>query len=303
MLYRDQLSELVELLNRRNVNFYHSCQFIDFKSYLQIGGIPSRKKLTDCGYKFTAFETDDFDHENNVWDKVFLNFQDFGEIFEKGVGVPTVYGPIQLAVKPEALMKASDVAISLRSAGSPAFNRKIESLNTIEEVERLFRFSTDSNRFKRYKIKWTEELKTEFQREYVSNPEISVTFPDGFIPFSYIHEIKVDKYFFGGANLDDHVKKYTQISLWNRYPTHFKLRQYNGRPQTILNNIPNLLSKSPVSFTELKNHQNAYKTTKDWANIIEKKDLAIQWERYSNYFRNGTLLPILEEIENEKKGI
>ena len=93
--------------------------------------------------RFTNFETDQEDKKNAFWDKVFLKLHDFGEIFEKGNGVPTVYGPIQFLLKPEVLVEASDVAISLRSAGSHGFDRNKEAWKGVEEVNRIFRYAVD----------------------------------------------------------------------------------------------------------------------------------------------------------------
>lgn len=139
MFQGQSLQELIALLQRRNVKLYHACQFSDFKSYLRLGGIPSRQLLENEGLPFTTFISDTNDRNNGDWDKVFGNFSDFGLSFSKGHGaVPTVYGPILFVLQPQAFQEAEDVAISLRSAGAKNFNRESESLTSIDEVNNLF---------------------------------------------------------------------------------------------------------------------------------------------------------------------
>ena len=83
---------------------YHACQLRDFESYLKVGGIPSRQLLERRGLGFTAFDTDEQDHVNDVWSKVFLNLQDFGKLFDSGKdAVPNPYGPILIRVRPDVL--------------------------------------------------------------------------------------------------------------------------------------------------------------------------------------------------------
>jgi len=154
LLRGNQIVSLVKVFQERGVRIYHSCQYRDFQSYLEIGGIPSRKLLVDLGKEFTEFETDLIDQKNGVWDKVFVNPFDYGEIFVRGYpGVPTVYGPIHFVFKPEALLEAQDVAVALRSAGSLGFDRERESLATVEEIERIFAYSRNTEDVTRNNIK------------------------------------------------------------------------------------------------------------------------------------------------------
>src|SRR5262249_8889960 len=127
MIREGQIAKLVGLLKARGVSLYHACQLVDFRSYLALGGIPSRARLERGKLAFTAFESDTADHKNGVWDKVFVNLSDFGRTFASGgKGVPNPYGPILLKIRPEALLEASDLAICLRSASATDFNREAE---------------------------------------------------------------------------------------------------------------------------------------------------------------------------------
>jgi len=118
-MFRDSdLPALVDLLVRRKVFLYHACQYGDFVSYLEVGGIPSRQRLQQSALSFTEFTTDAVDRENRVWDKVFVNWEDFGRAFSRGYNAaPNAYGPIIVRIHPRALLHADDVAVCLRSAG------------------------------------------------------------------------------------------------------------------------------------------------------------------------------------------
>lgn len=70
MITDNNISKVVKLLQDRQVNLYHACQFQDFEAYLEIEGIPSRKKLGETRQSYTPFETDDDDRINGVCDKV-----------------------------------------------------------------------------------------------------------------------------------------------------------------------------------------------------------------------------------------
>ena len=75
MLIGHQIPELVHLLKTREMCLYHACQYQDFISYFEVGGIPSRQLLENSRKRFTAFETDRIDHENGVWNKDYYSLQ------------------------------------------------------------------------------------------------------------------------------------------------------------------------------------------------------------------------------------
>ena len=145
MIRDNEIQSLVDLFEERNVSLYHACQLIDFDSYLALGGIPSRALLEKSELPFTPFATDAIDKKNGVWDKVFVNLSDFGSGFAEGASsVPNPYGPILFEISPMALLEAYDVAVCLWSAGAKGFNRETEALDTLEDVERLFRYSSNT---------------------------------------------------------------------------------------------------------------------------------------------------------------
>ncbi len=205
MISGNKIQSLVDLLQERNVSLYHACQLIDLESYLALGGIPSRALLEDRKLPFTPFETDAIDKENGVWDKVFGNFAEFGEIFASGKPwPPTVYGPIQLQINPATLLDASDVAICLRSAGAEGFNRESEGL-TIDEIDRVFYYPRNTPFPNSVQVKSQSLLAKEFTKSKPQSPEVSCSVSNQMLSAKYIIVAWVDPYVLNGQRLLDRV--------------------------------------------------------------------------------------------------
>ena len=193
MIRGREIVNLVDLLKTRNVSLYHACQFADFQAYLRLGGIPSRAYLEQNQERFTPFETDDIDQYNDVWDKVFVNLSDFGRIFARGAnGVPNPFGPIVLQIRPSALLKATDVAVCLRSAGAKGFDRHQEALGSAREVDSLFLHPPDEGFPESIYVKSSKQLQATFPR--AANPEISCSIGNGYLPISDIIVAWIDPY-------------------------------------------------------------------------------------------------------------
>ena len=213
---------LVEIIRSRGMFLYHACQLKDFASYLRLGGIPSRLLLERQRVPFTPFETDKQDRRNFVWDKVFVNLDDFGCWFAEGrLAIPNPYGPVQLRIRSEVVFEANDVSVSLRSAGGRGFGREVESLS-IEEIAELY------TRTRAYEW-WPGAERIEMsavrhllERRYgkdvkFSNPEMSCDMPSDLIPIEHIDGLVVDPIRVGGRNLIDLVRSTIDESLleWN----------------------------------------------------------------------------------------
>ncbi len=84
LIQNSEIVSLIDLFNRREAKIYHACQYRDFKTYLELGGVPSRNLMESSGLPYTSFDTDDEDKTNEVWAKVFGNLSDFGFAFAKG---------------------------------------------------------------------------------------------------------------------------------------------------------------------------------------------------------------------------
>lgn len=181
----------LETCVRRHGLVYHTCQLRDFRSYLSLGGVPSRNLLKQSGLPFTAFDTDDVDQTNGVWDKVFFNFSDFGSGFANGgSGTPSPYGPICLVFEPSVLKPATDVAVTLRSAGATGFDREEEGLSLAELPNIYVKYA-----FQKYNVQGKEALKAAFPNHEVgTNPELNCSFPTQLAPLSSVRFMLVDPY-------------------------------------------------------------------------------------------------------------
>ncbi len=299
MLRGSQIEQLVELLQTRGVLLYHACQYQDFVSYLKLGGIPSRYLLELTGLNTTPFKTDTRDRENGVWDKVFVNLEDYGRGFALGHdAVPNPYGPLLLRLRPSVLLKADDVAICLRSAGGRGFNRERESLKTVTDVNRVFWNSTATGRGSEL-LKFKAVLRKEFGPE-AQAVEVSCTSTTRLLPLDELCDVVADPYTIEGRSL----AKWTQRRIVDRgLKTSVKIR----KPKidaSVYDEMASLVRQRTPALRELPN-LTAHADLLDWAERIHKRNLEYQFARYTDYLRIGTLKPIaaqaLTTTQNEYK--
>lgn len=297
MFQGQDIERLVELLKRREVSLFHACQLQDFKSYLELDGIPSRALLEQRQLAFTEFSTDQQDRINNDWDKVFGNFGDFGNAFAfGGAGVPTVYGPILLEIHPEAFLEAIDVAVCLRSAGKKDFDRSQESLQTIDDMERIFKFSLEdvkkSGNFKQASyLKTRAELMNEFDIENASSPEFSCTVDSGKFSMQYVKLIRVDPYIINGKSLISYVRALV-ASKNKRIPI------YERNSQPFANELISALTASEgiPTLASLVENPNFSQRLRDWAQkVTAREGLERQFNQFGRYLIQGTIQPLIRE--------
>lgn len=288
MIKGNDIGELVALFERREVVLYHACQYVDFISYLNVGGIPSRAYLENAAYDFTTFETDSSDKSVGVWDKVFFNITDSGKTFANGGnGVPNSYGPILFQLKPTAFLNTTDVAICLRSAGKSGFNRESESLMTIEEVDRLFLHPRDCGYPKSAYVKYSKDLKEEFEVAEAHDPEISCTVKSGIIEMSFVNELLIDPYVFSGKPLCEYVSEATsQKDL--KIPVN---QRYASLGAKMYNDLAALISDATPTLAQLQCFDISG-GMKEWAKELARRGLDYQFRRYAEYLRNGTIIPL-----------
>lgn len=285
MIKGEIIRELISLFSQRQVVLFHACQLIDFQSYIKVGGIPSRDTMVNSKLPFTPFDTDSTDKNNGVWDKVFLNFSDFGVTFAKGkAGLPNPFGPILLHVDPVAFMEASDIAISLRSAGASDFNRKKESLKTIQEVDRLFLHPQDSPYPSSTFVKFKEGLREEFNFSDAHSPEISITVKDGKLPLKYIKKVEVDPYKFNSKTLVQVTKEYAANNKFL-----FRVKSRKCKAPEIYNELAQFAFNPKVNLNSILKSEQASPTIKLWAEKVLEYNLDWQYKRFSKYLRQGTL--------------
>ncbi len=286
MFSGSQVEELVELLETRGVLLYHACQYQDFVSYLKLGGVPSRELLERARLDTTRFATDQADRENGVWDKVFVNLQDFGQAFASGyAAVPNPYGPLLLRLHPSALLEADDVAVCLRSAGARGFDRERESLKTVVDVNSLF-WKPLSEGLALANLKFKDALRREFGPAAAA-VEVSCTGRKGFLSFAKLLDVLVDPYTIAGAPL----------TMWTRRAiAGFGLRVPVDTRRTDVvigayDDIAALVGQRTPTLAEFPN-LTANVFLSGWAERIRASGLEYQFRRFADYLREGTLGPV-----------
>jgi hypothetical protein len=297
-----ELENVINLFQTRGVKFYHACQYKDFKTYLQLGGVPSRNIMKSSGLPYTVFDTDETDQKNEVWNKVFGNLSDFGFRFAQSKSnnntapTPNPYGPILLIFYPDVFREASDIAICLRSAGGRNFNRDRESLSSVDEVNRIFEYTVENapNEKAKSYIKFSPSLRQEFNDNNAMSPEVSCTVSDEILSFNYLNSIIVDSYEINGITLIRKVKEVIRnceinCQIWER-------RYSEGRKE-IKTQIANLLlhNPNPMNLSDIINSTETSELLKSLAIRWREGTVEWQYKRYAKYLLSGTLLEMYSE--------
>lgn len=294
MIKENAIPELITLFRNRGVSLYHACQLKDFKSYLRLGGIPSRALLELNHLPFTKFKSDPTDKQNGTWNNVFLNLSDFGNFFHNGTNsTPNTYGPILIKVDPECMENARDIALCLRSAGKKNFNRTQEALSSVKDADLIFEYPI-SEKTKASWIKKASELKSSFAHNpniiVEGSPEMSCTIEGELIRIDYFTEIIVDPVHVGKTGLVSIVKDAVKQS----HEDYSSIIQRSH----VDNKYSELLEAVTVGVSTLKEIQsnNFSQTLKLWARNCETNGLDWQFGNFSEYLRLGTIEE-LEKIE------
>jgi hypothetical protein len=297
----NEKQKLIDLFIKRGVKFYHACQWVDFKTYCELGGVPSRGLMESTQKTFTVFDTDGRDKDNGVWNFVFGNLIDSGTHFARMgqddtfIATPNVFGPILLVFEPSALNFVDDIAITLRSAGGKDFDREQESLSTVEEINRIFQFENiDEAGYEQAKayIKFSSELNDEFGISDAGNPEVSCSIQEEVLPFKLISKIVVDKITVGENYLPYHV--YEKINEFE-INCSVSLRKYKfGREELFSELIKASLESIDVTTNELSDDFN------EWIKRILTKDKSLFFfKRFVKYWENGTINELVKETKLE----
>jgi hypothetical protein len=279
------IAALVALLERREACLWHACQLADLHSYLQLGGIPSRYRLERSHRTYTAFDTDPRDRAAGTWDKVFFNLDDYGYAFASGwAATPNAYGPITLQVRPQVLRAASDVAICLRSAGAKDYDRSGESLSTIDDVDRLFRWPPRTGFPASTWTRYGEALKAEFpgRNAGVTSCEVSSTFPStsrtgaGVASAEHIVVLWVDRIEVEGVSLPLVVRDVCSAA---GLAVPVRPRTVTAERQTVLVDIVSVLQESQIRLAQLRGRHDVSPETREWAGRVAERGLEWQWDR------------------------
>lgn len=279
---KSEIEKITKSLEGRNALLYHACQLKDFRSYIHLGGIPSRNKLLNSNLEFTIFDTDKIDKENDVWDKVFGNFSDFGREFTKKTSrsQPNPYGPIQIVFKPNALRSTSDLSISLRSAGARDFDRNRESLKNSQEFEMIFQYIDPNqapNENQKKNIAFSSELNARFGRKNCYSPEFNCSTDNELLSFDNAIYIIVDACHYKGKELIDEIRKLTEKKVFAR-------EYYCQEKKEIITELSTLSATRDCKKQELMTGNFASEKLKIWVN--DREDF--HYNRFINHLTNGT---------------
>lgn len=304
-LQGNEIEKLITLFNNRDQKFYHACQYKDFKTYVELGGVPSRNLMEQSGLQYTTFDTDATDRNNAVWNKVFGNLQDFGFGFAQGqknpntAPAPNPYGPVLLIFNPEVFREATDVAICLRSAGGRDFNRENEALSTAEEVNRIYKHENldeipAGNVYAKSYIKYSDELQREFNDPEAMTPEISCIVENERFSFEHLFRIIVDPYVINNINLKDQVNQIKRRNglngvVWSR------LYKKDEHRMEMKQELANLILEQVTTIPQIINNDTNSEGLRDWATRLQKGHIIWLYDRFARYLRTGTLLELQAE--------
>ncbi|MCU9529978.1 hypothetical protein [Pseudomonas mosselii] len=279
---KSEIEKIVKVLEHRNSLIYHACQLKDFRSYVQLGGIPSRNKLFNSKLDFTKFDTDTIDKENDVWDKVFGNFSDFGREFTKETSnsQPNPYGPIQIVLKPNALRSSSDLCISLRSAGARDFDRDKESLKNSQEFNMIFQYidpeqAPNSNQKKN--IAFANELNSRFNKNNSFSPEFNCAITNELLSFDDVAYIVVDACKYRNQDLCSEVKKITNKKVFAR-------EYFCQNKKAIITELSEHSASRDCTQQALLSGSFASERLKTWVSARNE----FHYNRFITYLTNGT---------------
>ncbi|MEE4708846.1 hypothetical protein V2K55_24450 [Pseudomonas alliivorans] len=277
-----EIEEIVKSLERRNALLYHACQLKDFRSYIQLGGVPSRNKLLTSKLDFTVFDTDKVDKKNDVWDKVFGNFSDFGREFTKETSnsQPNPYGPIQIVFKPNALRSTFDLSVSLRSAGARDFDRNKESIKNSQEFNMIFQYIDPEQApgaSQKKNIAFANELNARFNRNNCFSPEFNCAAVNEILSFDDVIYIVVDACQYKGQDLFDEINALTNKKVFAR-------DYLCQKKKAIITELSMLSATRNCTKQALLSGDFASEKLKEW--VRARNDF--HYDRFITYLTNGT---------------
>jgi len=305
VIQRQEITQLTNRLIEKGLVVYHSCQLVDFKSYINLGGIPSRNLLNQRGQNYTAFETDENDEDNDVWDKVFFNLTDYGNYFAiykmdnpNTASIPNIYGPISIQILPQSIEIADDMCLSLISAGREGFNREANGI-AANQIDDIFVCIDCEKPYEERYITRTNELRERFNIDEPGalNPEINLTTENELISFeNNVVAITVDSLNVNERTLQQSVQDVVnesdyQIPILNRRYHYYEGESRKLIKQTIINEIHN--GRSTVAQITEALQANDY--SREWIMRIHNGGLEYNLRRYLNYLEEGTVAELNRE--------
>lgn len=165
-------AEIYDILVSKEVKgLYHANTVRTSKTFLEQGGVLSRKFVQDNGLLQTTQKSDDLDKEFGIWDDIFLDAINISKYFS----TYNKYGPILFGFKLN-LLKSDSVKTVRITKRNPIYWKKEDSIEN--------KYFTS-----------TEEFKTKFKSGNKLNDggyHLTFTNLKGILPFDHLFGIQID---------------------------------------------------------------------------------------------------------------
>lgn len=222
------------------------------------------------------------------------NLSDFGTAFARGLAaVPNPYGPIVMQVRPSVLARAEDVAICTRSAGAQDFDREVESFDSLDDLDAVFRYPARSAIWARSELRFGAELQAAVGDRYpgAAAAEVSLSMEPELIPFDDVIAVWVDPISIGRARLLDVTRASLARDSRNvkAHARYFKVQQ---RRDILADIVRFLIEPVPPRLALLARRADVSDETRAFAAAVAERGLDWQFGRFASYLRAGTLEPL-----------
>ncbi len=287
MMNANDIETVVRIFEDRNASVYHSCQLMDFESYLQMDAIVPVAHLIRKGLPATGALLDNAPAFRNHRDVVF-SLSDHGAAFAKRrYAPPNPDGPIMFQLSPGVLKSVPQIDIYLRpQVGGEGARVSL----TAEDVPYLFRYTAEAPYPERTYIRDPAQIQEAFGTQVPMVPEISCrTTKQGF-SLEQVSATMVDNYLIFKRQLRDwaydaQLLHGASLPLKRRYcPSDI-----GGH---LSDALADALLAADAGLEELSRAKN--EDLRRWAREMVSRGLQEDFRRYAVPFRAGTLAYIRE---------
>ncbi len=288
MINASDIETVVGLFESRSASLYHSCQLMDFESYLQMGAIASAKRLSEKGLPATGPLLEGTDAFRNGEGVVF-SLSDHGAAFaKKRYAAPNPDGPIMFQLDAGILNNASQIDIYLRPQNVAAGNEIRRVSLAAADIPYLFRYTDEAPYPERLYIREPSQIQEAFGTDVPMVPEISCRTVDGGFSLEQVSATMVDNYLIFKRQLRDWAYD-AQLLHGASLPLK---RRYC--PADIGGHLADALAAAllsrPAELADLVRAEN--EELGQWAQEMADRGLQGDFRRYAAAFRVGTLLHI-----------
>ena len=282
MISASDIESVIGIFAGRSASFYHSCQLVDFESYLQIGAIASPERLARRELPATPGLLGDMPAFRDRREVVF-SLSDHGAAFAKQrYAPPNPDGPIMFQLDPAVLSKAHQIDIYLRPL-DPAGGRRVSL--TAEDVPYLFRYTDEAPYPERLYIRDPSQIQEAFGTDGPMVPEISCRMAGEGFSLEQVSATMVDNYLIFKRQLrdwayDTQLLHGASLPLKRRYcPADIGGHLADALAAALLSGPPELEALAQAGNQELR----------QWAREMISRGLQDDFRHYAAPFRVGTL--------------